>query len=83
MFSAQSLHNTAIWISIAGVLLLQVAVVNVSFLQSIFDTTHLTGNQWLFAVAVASSVLWIEEVRKAIVRRWFPVSPVSGAMVSG
>ena len=83
VFSAQSLHNTAIWISIAGVLLLQVAVVNVSFLQSIFDTTHLTGNQWLFAVAVASSVLWIEEVRKAIVRRWFPVSPVTGAMVSG
>ena len=80
VFAVRSLRNTAIWVSIVGVLLLQIAVVNVAFLQDIFDTTALSGNQWLFAAAVASSVLWIEEVRKAIVRRWFPVSPTPEAV---
>jgi hypothetical protein len=28
----------------------------------------ISGSQWLICIAVASSVLWAEEIRKAIIR---------------
>ncbi|MCR5980657.1 HAD-IC family P-type ATPase [Gordonia jinghuaiqii] len=68
VFSLQTFTNQAIWISLVAVIVLQVAVVNVGFLQDLFDTTGLTAAQWAWAVGVASSVLVVEEVRKAIVR---------------
>jgi hypothetical protein len=37
-------------------------------MQSIFDTTSLNLNQWLVCIGAASSILWIEEIRK-LVRR--------------
>jgi Ca2+-transporting ATPase len=54
---------------VAGILGLQVAVVYLPVLQDFFETTTLSGQQWAVAVAVASSVLWVEEVRKACMRR--------------
>ncbi|WP_232513075.1 cation transporting ATPase C-terminal domain-containing protein [Gordonia sp. 1D] len=68
MFSLQTLTNQAIWISLVAVIVLHVAVVNVGFLQDLFDTTSLTATEWLYAVVVASSVLVVEEIRKAVVR---------------
>ena len=69
VFSRRTLTNRALWIALVGVLVLQIAVVHLPLLQGFFDTTPLTAAQWGVAVAVASSLLWVEEVRKAISRR--------------
>ncbi|PXW25879.1 UNVERIFIED_CONTAM: Ca2+-transporting ATPase [Williamsia faeni] len=68
VFSPQSFTNKAIWVSLGAVIMLQIAVVHVAFLQDLFDTTALTADQWLVAVAIGSSVLWIEEIVKAVIR---------------
>lgn len=67
--------DQAVWFAIVGVIILQIAVLNVGFLQNLFDTTSLTAPQWAFAVAVASSVLWAEEIRKAVVHIAFRLEP--------
>ena len=54
-------------------LVLHVAVVYIPFLQQAFSTTALTAGDWLNCTAVASSVLWVREISKAIRRarsRW-------------
>lgn len=50
------------------VLLLQMAVVYVPFLQKLFNTTSLTVNDWLLVLSVTAPILIIEEMRKFIVR---------------
>ena len=60
--------NPWLWGAITLSLLLQVAVVNLPFLNLAFGTTPLTLNQWLVCTAMASSVLWYSELRKLIVR---------------
>jgi P-type Ca2+ transporter type 2C len=44
------------------------AAVQPPALQGFFDTTSLTAGQWGVPVAVASSILWIERIRKALSR---------------
>ena len=53
-------------------LMLHVAVVYVPFLQEAFSTTSLSLGDWLFCAAVASSVLWLREVSKLVVRSASP-----------
>ena len=50
-------------------LLAQVLVVEVPFLQGAFGTASLDPWHWLVCVALASSVLWADEVRKVFLRR--------------
>jgi P-type Ca2+ transporter type 2C len=69
VFSRQTLTNRWLWTSLGAVLSLQVAAVHVPWLQGVFETTSLEPGQWLLAVAVASSVLWVDEARKALKRR--------------
>lgn len=76
VFSLQTFTNHTIWVALAAVVALHVAVVNVGFFQNLFDTTALTGGQWLFAVTAASSIVWIEEIRKAVVRATWPTPAV-------
>ena len=68
VFSLQTFTNRSIWLALAAVIILQVLVVQIDVLQGLFDTTTLTSGQWGLCVLVGSSVLWIEEIRKAIVR---------------
>ncbi|WP_104161101.1 cation-translocating P-type ATPase [Arthrobacter sp. ZGTC212] len=68
VFAWQTFTNRAIWVSLAGVVVLQVLVVQLGVLQGLFDTTGLTSGQWFLAVGVGSTVLWISEIRKAISR---------------
>jgi Ca2+-transporting ATPase len=49
-------------------LLLQVAVVNVGFLNLAFGTVPLSLDQWLMCAAMASGVLWYSELRKWVSR---------------
>ena len=68
--------NHWLWMAIAVSLALQVIVVYLPFLQRAFGTFGLSGGDWLFCAAVASSVLWLSEFRKALIRR--PASAAPG-----
>ncbi|HEU5084076.1 MAG TPA: HAD-IC family P-type ATPase [Acidimicrobiales bacterium] len=69
VFRRATLRNGRLWLALAAVLALQVAVTHVGPMQRLFDTTSISGVQWLVSVAVASSVLWVEELRKLVRRR--------------
>jgi P-type Ca2+ transporter type 2C len=49
-------------------LLLHVAVIYLPFLQQAFSTVSLSAGDWLACAAVASSVLWLRELSKAVIR---------------
>ena len=65
---AHLLRNGWLWGAIALSVSLQVAVVNVEFLNIAFGTVPLEFNQWLYCAAMASSVLWYSELRKLVSR---------------
>jgi P-type Ca2+ transporter type 2C len=69
VFRRRTLTNRWLWVSLVAVLSLQVAVVHAPWLQDLFGTTALDAGQWLTAVVVASSVLWVEELLKVWLRR--------------
>ena len=71
-FSAGFFKNRMLWASLAAVLGLQILAVHWPPAQSIFGTTALTALQWTVAIGVASSVLLLEEGRKALVRLVLP-----------
>ncbi|HEX4903321.1 MAG TPA: cation-translocating P-type ATPase [Acidimicrobiales bacterium] len=58
------LHNPWLWGALLLTVLLQVAVVHVRFLQAAFGTVPLTWSQWLLCAAMASIVLWVQELAK-------------------
>ena len=62
--------NRWLWGAIALSLLLQVAVVNLEFLNLAFGTVPLGFNQWLLCAAMASVVVWYSEMRKLVNRAW-------------
>jgi P-type Ca2+ transporter type 2C len=65
-FNANFMRNGKLWLALLSVVLLQVAVIHWGPAQDIFGTTDLSSDDWLLAVAVASSVLVVEEVRKLL-----------------
>jgi Ca2+-transporting ATPase len=66
------LANGWLWGAIGASVALQVAVVYIPFLQRAFGTVALSGSDWLFCVAVASSVMWVRELSKLIARAVSP-----------
>lgn len=60
--------NGWLWAAVFLSLLLQFAVIYVPVLQQAFSTVSLSFNDWLLCAAVASSVLWLREVNKFVVR---------------
>ena len=56
--------NPWLWGALALSLLMQVAVVHLDFLNLAFGTVPLTLDQWLLCAAMASTVLWVSELRK-------------------
>jgi Ca2+-transporting ATPase len=67
-FNGDFFSNRWLWLSFTGVVLLQALVVHWGPAQAIFGTTDLSLANWALAVAVASSVLVIEEARKLLGR---------------
>jgi magnesium-transporting ATPase (P-type) len=61
--------NRLLWGAIGLSGLLQVAVVYVPFLNRPFDTTPLRAADWVLCTAMASTVLWANELRKLLARR--------------
>ena len=61
--------NRLLWAAAGVTVLLQVAVVHLAPLNRAFETTPLDARRWAICVALATSVLAVEEVRKAVARR--------------
>lgn len=72
VFRRHTFTNPQLWSALVAVIVLQIGVTHVGFMQDLFDTTSISVAQWLVAIAVASSVLWLEELRKFFVRRTSP-----------
>ena len=60
--------NGWLWAAVLLSVLLQFLVVYTPFLQQAFGTVPLGGGDWLFCIAVGSSVLWLREISKLIGR---------------
>lgn len=61
-------RNRPLWIALGLVTALQVVVVHWEAAESVFRTTPLTLEDWGLAAAIASSILILEEGRKALAR---------------
>lgn len=70
IFSIGLLTNRWLILATFLVFILQAALLHVPWLQKIFQTTPLSPVQWCFIIVMASSIMWLEELRKAVVRRW-------------
>ena len=62
--------NPWLWGAVALSGVLQIAVVNLPFLNLAFGTTPLSLDQWLVCAAMGSIVLWYSELRKLVRRSW-------------
>jgi P-type Ca2+ transporter type 2C len=60
--------NKWLWGAVLLSLLLQAALIYIPFLQQAFSTMNLSFGDWLRCAAVASSVLWLRELTKAVTR---------------
>jgi len=60
--------NPLLWGAVATSLALQIAVVQVPFLNGAFETAPLTLNDWLVCAVLASIVLWADEAKKLLRR---------------
>ena len=66
-FNKRFFHNRLLWVSLLGVVCLQVVAVHWPPAQMIFRTTNLTLVDWVLVVGVAASILILEEMRKVVV----------------
>ena len=58
--------NFWLWVALGSSLLLQVVVIYTPFLQRAFGTVSVSPQDWLFCIAMASSVLWLREISKVV-----------------
>lgn len=62
-------NNRWLWLAEGVLLALQVAVIYLPGLQQAFSTMRLSLADWLLCAGVASSVLWLRELSKLMVRK--------------
>jgi P-type Ca2+ transporter type 2C len=68
VFHRFSLTNRTFWLAVGGVVLAQVLVVEVPFLQGVFGTVGLTAAQWGWCLVGLLPLLVLGEARSAVVR---------------
>jgi Ca2+-transporting ATPase len=66
VFNTNFFSNGKLWLALAFVLVMQVLAVQWGPAQAIFDTVDLKLGDWCLAIGVASSVLFLDEGRKAL-----------------
>lgn len=67
-FRTDFFSNTYLMGATAVVVSLQMLAVYTPFLQGILHTVPLTLSEWLMIIAVATSIIWVEEIRKFFYR---------------
>jgi Ca2+-transporting ATPase len=68
IFSRETLHNLSAFIATAIVIVLLAFVVEMDVMRGFFTTTDLTSGQWLACAAIGSTILWIGELVKIVLR---------------
>lgn len=68
-FRSGFFNNSMLWLSLTGVVTLQVIAVHWPPAQLIFNTVALDASDWLTACAVAASIVMLEELRKLVMQR--------------
>ncbi len=68
VFQANPFSNTYLVLATVVVVFLQLLAVYSPFLQGVLHTTALSSSDWFRIVVVASSIVFVEEVRKFIAR---------------
>jgi Ca2+-transporting ATPase len=69
--------NHWLWGAVALSVGLHGAVIYIPFLQEAFSTVSLSAGDWLLCAGVASSVLWLRELSKVMLRVRGPGSPAN------
>jgi Ca2+-transporting ATPase len=69
-----------LWAGIATSAALQFLVVSLPALNVAFRTAPMSGGDWAWCVAMASIVLWVDELKKLIVRRVMPGAAQAAAV---
>lgn len=69
VFRKETLGNRYLWSALGAVITLQMGVTHWGPMQRLFDTTSISIAQWGWCVVVASSIIFLEELRKIIIRR--------------
>jgi magnesium-transporting ATPase (P-type) len=62
--------NRYLWYAIGLLIIIQLAFTYLRPLQSLFSTVAMSGEAWLRVVGVASSVLFLVELEKMVIRRY-------------
>ena len=68
VFTRETLENSSAFVAIAAVVVILVLVVELEALHTFFTTTDLTSGQWLACAAVSSTILWVFELVKLVLR---------------
>jgi Ca2+-transporting ATPase len=68
VFSRETLENYTAFVATGAVIVLLVTVVEMGALHQFFTTTELTSGQWLACAAVGSTILWVGELVKILIR---------------
>jgi len=77
IFTTNPFSNLYLLGATTVVIALQIAAVYTPFMQNILHTVPLTLSEWLLVSAIATSIIFVEEVRKFIFRRWSTNQPAS------
>lgn len=63
------LGNRYVLLAIGMLVLFQMLFTYLPIMQTLFGTATLAPSTWLTILAVSSSVLWLVEIEKALIRR--------------
>jgi len=69
VFTTNPFSNKFLTLALVGVVALQLFIVYNPLAQKIFRTTALSGTEWIYIIVIASSVIFVEEIRKFFYRR--------------
>ncbi|MCZ7628590.1 MAG: cation-translocating P-type ATPase C-terminal domain-containing protein [Microthrixaceae bacterium] len=73
--SRHSVTNRYLWMALGSVVGVQVLVVELPFLQGVFDTVGLSIGQWGICVGLALAYVLVDEVRSLVERVAFSDLP--------
>ncbi len=72
LLSRHTFTNGTLWLSVGAIVVIQILVVEVPFLQGVFETTSLSATQWLICLAFPIGFLVMEELRRRFGRMISP-----------